>query len=49
MLYEVITKTFGMINIRLAKNGGLLKALDMAETAAKAGLDYMCGCHVGVV
>lgn len=40
-------KTFGMINIRLAKNGGLLKALDMAETAAEAGLDYMCGCHVG--
>ena len=40
-------KTFGMINIRLAKNGGLLKALDMAETAGELGISYMAGCHVG--
>jgi muconate cycloisomerase len=40
-------KTFGMINIRLAKNGGLLKALELAETAEKLGIRYMSGCHVG--
>ena len=40
-------QTFQMVNIRLAKNGGLLKALKMAETAEKNGIRYMCGCHVG--
>jgi muconate cycloisomerase len=40
-------KTFGMFNIRLAKNGGLLHALEMAETAENLGLRYMAGCHVG--
>ena len=40
-------KTYGMANIRLAKNGGLLKALEMAETAEKYGIRYMSGCHVG--
>lgn len=40
-------KTFGMANIRLAKNGGLLKALEMAEAAEKLGIRYMSGCHVG--
>ncbi len=40
-------KTFGMVNIRLAKNGGILKALKLAETAAKYGIRYMSGCHVG--
>jgi muconate cycloisomerase len=40
-------KTFGMINIRLAKNGGLLKALELAKTADSLGLRYMAGCHVG--
>ena len=40
-------RTFGMFNIRLAKNGGLLKALGMAEEAEACGLRYMAGCHVG--
>ncbi|MBI9107288.1 MAG: hypothetical protein JEZ04_11145 [Spirochaetales bacterium] len=40
-------KTFGMFNIRLAKNGGLLRALSMAEEAEHLGLRYMAGCHVG--
>lgn len=40
-------KTFGMFNLRLAKNGGLLRTLDMAAEAEKLGLRYMAGCHVG--
>lgn len=42
-----INKTYGMVNIRLAKNGGILKALAMAEEAERKGIRYMCGCHVG--
>lgn len=40
-------KTFGMINIRLAKNGGLLKALKLSGIADELGIRYMAGCHVG--
>ena len=36
-----------MINLRLSKNGGLLKVLKMAEIAEKRGLQYQIGCHVG--
>lgn len=39
--------TFGMINIRLSKNGGLLRSLKMAATAERYGLRYQLGCHVG--
>ncbi len=43
----VKNKTYKMINIRLAKNGGLLKALDLAAFSDKNGMKYMSGCHVG--
>ncbi len=39
--------TFGMINIRLSKHGGLLRSLKMAATAEKYGIRYQLGCHVG--
>ncbi|MFW6360338.1 MAG: enolase C-terminal domain-like protein [Spirochaetota bacterium] len=39
--------TFGMINIRLSKHGGLLRSLKMAATAESYGLRYQLGCHVG--
>jgi L-alanine-DL-glutamate epimerase-like enolase superfamily enzyme len=39
--------TFRMVNIRLAKNGGLLRALGMAETARRAGIAFQLGSHVG--
>lgn len=40
-------KNFGMINIRLAKNGGILRALGLAERAEELGISYQLGCHVG--
>ena len=40
-------KSFDMFNLRLAKSGGLLKTLGMAEQADELGLGYMAGCHVG--
>ena len=40
-------ETFGMINIRLSKHGGLLRSLRMAEIAESYGLAYQLGCHVG--
>ena len=36
-----------MLNIRLAKNGGLLPALEIARRALAAGLDVQLGCMVG--
>jgi len=39
--------SFSMINIRLAKNGGLLRSLAIAGMAEEAGLKYQLGCHVG--
>ncbi len=39
--------TFDMVNVRLAKNGGLLRALRMARTARDGGLKFQIGCHVG--
>jgi L-alanine-DL-glutamate epimerase-like enolase superfamily enzyme len=46
---EVMAKnrSYHMINLRLSKNGGLLKVLKMAEIAEKGGLQYQVGCHVG--
>lgn len=40
-------KTFGMLNLRLAKNGGLLRVLELSERADHADLRYQLGCHVG--
>jgi muconate cycloisomerase len=40
-------RSYHMINLRLSKNGGLLKILKMAEIAEKRGLQYQIGCHVG--
>jgi len=40
-------RSFSMINIRLAKNGGILRSLAIAEKADAAGLRYQLGCHVG--
>ncbi len=39
--------TFSMLNLRLAKNGGLLRVLELAERAEKGGLTYQLGSHVG--
>ena len=37
----------GVLNIRLAKNGGLLPALQIARQTLAAGLDVQLGCLVG--
>lgn len=39
--------SFSMLNIRLAKNGGILRSLAIAEKADAAGLRYQLGAHVG--
>ncbi len=36
-----------MLNLRLSKNGGLLRVLAMAAKAADLGIGYQLGCHVG--
>jgi muconate cycloisomerase len=36
-----------VFNIRIAKNGGLMPALQMARVALQAGLDVQLGCLVG--
>ncbi|HID98034.1 MAG TPA: hypothetical protein EYP57_07595 [Thermodesulfobacteriaceae bacterium] len=38
---------FHVLNLRLAKNGGLLRLIEMAELAKDRGLFYQIGCHVG--
>lgn len=38
---------YGMLNIRLSKNGGLLRSLALAAQAARGGLRCCLGCHVG--
>ncbi len=43
----VSDRSFGMVNIRLSKNGGLLRSLRLARLAAERGLRYQLGCHVG--
>jgi muconate cycloisomerase len=40
-------KTFSMLNLRLAKNGGLLRVLELSKRADAAGLKYQLGSHVG--
>ena len=39
--------TFTMLNLRIAKNGGLLRVLAMSEKADDNGLTYQLGSHVG--
>jgi len=36
--------TFGMLNLRLAKNGGLTRVLHLARIAAEHGIAYQLGC-----
>ncbi len=38
---------FDMLNIRLAKNGGILRSIACAERAEELGMLYQLGCHVG--
>jgi muconate cycloisomerase len=38
---------FGMVNLRLSKNGGLLHVLSLAREAERNGLKYQLGCMVG--
>lgn len=40
-------KYFSMLNLRLSKNGGLLKTLKLAEKAESSNIKYQLGCHVG--
>jgi L-Ala-D/L-Glu epimerase len=40
-------ENFGMINVRLVKNGGLLRSLELADRIQKLGLRFQLGCHVG--
>ncbi len=42
-----VNRTFGMLNLRLAKNGGLLRVLELSKRADHNGLRYQLGCHVG--
>jgi L-alanine-DL-glutamate epimerase-like enolase superfamily enzyme len=39
--------SYQMLNLRLSKNGGLLRVLDLASAAEAAGLTYQLGCMVG--
>jgi L-alanine-DL-glutamate epimerase-like enolase superfamily enzyme len=36
--------TYGMLNLRLAKNGGLTRVLRLARTATERGIEYQLGC-----
>jgi len=36
-----------LFNIRISKNGGLVRSLRMAELAHRTGLDFQLGCMVG--
>ncbi len=38
---------FTRLNIRLAKNGGILRALAIAAEARAAGIPFQLGCHIG--
>ena len=39
--------TYSAVNLRLSKNGGLTRLLDLAEEARENGLAYQLGCMVG--
>ncbi|HUS55701.1 MAG TPA: enolase C-terminal domain-like protein [Thermohalobaculum sp.] len=36
-----------IVNLRVSKHGGLLRSLDMLQTARQRGLGVILGCHVG--
>lgn len=36
-----------IVNLRVSKHGGLLRSLDMLQTARQRGLGVIVGCHVG--
>jgi len=38
---------YGVLNLRLSKNGGLSRVLSLAASAQSAGLKYQLGCMVG--
>ncbi len=40
-------RDFSMVNIRLSKNGGFFKALEMARKCDEKDIKYQIGCHVG--
>lgn len=40
-------RTFTMLNLRLSKNGGLLRCLNLAAAADTHGISYQLGCLVG--
>jgi len=40
-------RLYGMLNIRLSKNGGVLRALALARRAAALGLAHCLGSHLG--
>lgn len=40
-------RTFSMLNLRLSKNGGLFRCLNLARAADEYGISYQLGCLVG--
>ena len=39
--------TYGLLNFRLSKNGGITRVLRLARTAAERGIGHQLGCMVG--
>ncbi|HTP59678.1 MAG TPA: enolase C-terminal domain-like protein, partial [Spirochaetia bacterium] len=39
--------TYSSVNLRLAKNGGLTRVIQLCEEAGRCGLSYQLGCMVG--
>lgn len=39
-------RSFTLINVRLAKNGGILRALALAAEARAVGIAFRLGCHI---
>jgi len=39
--------TYSAVNLRLAKNGGLTRVLQLSEEARRCGMSYQLGCMVG--
>jgi len=40
-------QSYQFLNLRLSKNGGLIRVLKLANAASSKGIDYQLGCHVG--
>jgi muconate cycloisomerase len=43
----VEAQTYNAVNLRLSKNGGLLRLLRLCDEAVRGGLSYQLGCMVG--